>query len=78
MKKGINSTVRCEFEIKTKTKIFEKNPTRGGTPANESRERDITLVKMFVEPRLENEKSVLKFDPTDWRIVVNIKKEVML
>ena len=78
MKNGINKTVRCEFEIKTKTKIFEKNPTRGGTPANESRQRDITLVKMFVDPRLEKENNVLKFDPTDWRIVVNIKKDVML
>ena len=61
----MNKTVKCEFEINTKTKIFEKNPTSGGTPANESRARDITFVKMFVEPRLEKENNVLKFDPTD-------------
>ena len=78
MKKGINKIVRWEFEIRTNTKILEKNPTKGGTPAKESKVSERTLVKTLVDPKLENEKRVLIFVPADCRIVVKSKNEVRL
>ena len=57
--------VRCEFEIKTKTKILEKNPTNGGTPASDNKVKESTLVKMFVEPKFEKENRVFKLPPAD-------------
>ena len=70
--------VRWEFEIRTKTKILEKKPTKGGTPANESKVSDSTFVKTLVDPKLEKEKRVLIFVPADCKIVVNNRKEVRL
>ena len=57
--------VRCEFEIKTKIKTLEKNPTNGGTPASDNKVKESTLVKMFVEPKFEKEKRVLRLPPAD-------------
>ena len=65
IKKGTNKMVRCEFEIKTKTKILEKNPTNGGTPASDNRVKESTFVKIFVEPKFEKEKRVLRLPPAD-------------
>lgn len=69
---------REELDISTKTNIFEKNPTNGGTPARESRLRPKNFVKIFEAPRLENEYKVLKLVLTICIIVENSKKEVKL
>ena len=39
--------LRFEFVSKTNRKIFEKNPNKGGTPANDSRVTAKTFVKKF-------------------------------
>ena len=78
MKNEGNRIPRLEPEISTKTKIFEKKPNRGGTPASERITRASTLVKTFVDPKFENENNVLMFVPVDCNTVVNSRKEVIL
>lgn len=50
MKNGGKRTNRLELERRTKIKIFEKNPKRGGTPARERSAILIALVKKFDGP----------------------------
>jgi len=52
---------RLEADMSTKTKIFEKKPSKGGTPANDKIERLRSLVRMFAEPKFDRENRVLKF-----------------
>ena len=78
MKNGTNNTKRVDFETSMKTKIFEKKPTKGGTPASESTDSASILVKMLVAPRFENEYSVLALEFTYCIRVVKSKKEVKL
>ena len=69
---------RLEFETKTNIKIFEKNPSRGGTPAKDNIESPKILLKTLEEPRFESAKSVRTFELTNCINVVNNKKEVRL
>lgn len=62
---------RLEEEIKTKTKIFEKNPNKGGTPARDRIERLRSFVRIFEEPKFDNENKVLKFIV---RACINVEK----
>jgi hypothetical protein len=78
MKKVGKSTNRAEFEISTKTKIFEKKPNRGGTPAKERIARLSNFVKMFEAPKFEREKRVLISAVTACISVKKSKKEVTL
>ena len=64
--------------MSTNTNIFEKNPTKGGTPAKDRRDSDSTLVKIFVDPKFENENKVFRFVPADCKTVVKSKKDVAL
>lgn len=78
MKNGANSTKSVEFETRTNTKIFEKKPTRGGTPASESTASESILVKILLAPRFENEYNVFVLELTYCIRVVNNRKEVRL
>ena len=69
---------RLEAEIRTKTNIFEKNPSKGGTPASERIERLRSFVRMFAEPKFESENSVLKFIVKACIRVENSRKDVTL
>ena len=62
----------------TKTKSLEKNPKKGGTPANERILMASTLVKKEVDPKLDIENIVLKFAMGDCSIVVKKINEVKL
>ena len=78
IKNGKKRTVRCEFTTRTKTNIFEKKPTKGGTPARDKRDSEITFVRTFVDPKSEREKRDLMPDPTDWSTVVKSRNDVTL
>ena len=78
MKKAGNSILKCELDISTNTNIFEKKPTKGGTPAKDRIANEIIFVKMWVEPKLENEKRVLTFVPITCSTVVKRRNEVKL
>ncbi len=69
---------RLEAEIRTKTKILEKNPSKGGTPASDRIERLRSFVKMFAEPKFESENSVLKFIVKACIKVENSRNDVTL
>ena len=73
-----NNILKCELEINTNTNIFEKNPKRGGTPASESIANEMTLVRTWLDPKFEKEKSVFTFVPTICRTVVKSMKDVKL
>ena len=73
-----NRIPRLEPEIRTKTKILEKKPSKGGTPASERITKESIVVKILVAPKFENEKRVLTLVPVDCSIVVKSKKEVTL
>lgn len=64
--------------MRTKTKIFEKKPNKGGTPAKLNSVNDIILVKIFDAPRVEKENRVLMCEFKVCIIVVNKTKEVRL
>ena len=73
-----NKMLKWELEISTNTNIFEKNPTRGGTPASDSIAKEIILVKTWFEPKFEKEKSVFMLVPTTCKTVVKRIKDVKL
>lgn len=73
-----NRTNKDEAEIRTKTKIFEKNPNKGGTPAKESIARLRSLVNTLFDPKFEKEKSVLIFVVIACIRVEKRRNEVML
>ena len=78
MKNGRNRVERFEFDISTKTKTFEKKPSNGGTPAKESKVKDITLVKTFDGPKFANENSVFRSVLIICIIVEKRRNEVIL
>lgn len=69
---------RWEAEISTNTKIFEKNPSKGGTPASERMERLKTFVRISEGPKFDKEKRVLKSMVRACIRVEKSKKEVIL
>ena len=60
------------------TKIFEKKPNNGGTPANDKSDKESTLVNKLLWCKLFNENNVVSFVFRNWRRVVNNKKDVKL
>ena len=60
------------------TKIFEKNPNRGGTPANDKSVKESTFVKSWVWGSALSEYKVINCVLTNWSKVVKNKKEVRL
>ena len=70
--------LKLEFEISTNTNILEKNPTKEGTPANESRTRESILVNILAFPKLEKEKRVFIPIPEICVNVVKRRNEVRL
>lgn len=69
---------RAELEMSTKTKILEKNPNKGGTPANDRIAKLKSFVKMLEAPKFESEKRVLMSAVTACISVKKSKKEVIL
>ena len=78
MKKGGKRILKCEFEIRTNTKIFEKKPNKGGTPANDRITSEIILVRIWVDPKFDKENRVLILVPTDCSTDVNKRNDVKL
>ena len=77
-KNGIKSILKWEFDTNENMNIFEKKPKRGGTPANDSKLKEISLVKVLTDPKSEKAKRDLTAEPTDCKRVVNNKNEVTL
>ncbi len=78
MKKVGNRMKRLEADISTKTKIFEKKPNKGGTPARDNIDKLNNFVRIFEEPKFDSEKSVLKFVVRACISVEKRRKEVTL
>lgn len=77
-KRGGKSTKKLEFVIRTNTKILEKNPSRGGTPAKERITRLRILVKTFDESKSEKENRVFRLVLSTCVTVKNSNKDVKL
>ena len=69
---------KWELVIRITIKIFEKNPNRGGTPANDKSAKESTFVKSWVWGNVLREYKVISCMFTSWRKVVKNKKDVRL
>lgn len=78
MKKGGYKTKRLEWDNSTNRKTLEKNPAKGGTPANERRTSDKIFVKTFDWPRSAKENKVRNVRLGNCKQVENSSREVML
>ena len=67
-----------ELERRTKTKILEKKPSKGGTPASERMAILITFVKKFEGPSKAKAYNVLKLVFINCNIEEKSRKEVKL
>ena len=78
MKKEGNNTHIFEVEIKITTNILEKKPSKGGTPANDIKHSDNTLVKKLLWVRRFRERNVMRCVFKNWRNVVKKINDVRL
>ena len=71
VKKKKNRIKKYELHKRIKIKTFAKNPQNGGTPAIDKSVIMRILVKILVDPKSLNEKSVLVLKFVNWNNVQN-------